>query len=136
MPRKKSITVAEWPPLDPAQTYELIVTDLTKGGDSLHATVRHIEGEQLGRVHQVELPLPPRPALEHPTTGFLHATLGTDPRPGVNIPWEEATGTRLRASFIKGDAETWLPIQFLPTRQPAAVRGEARLNKEQSHVDS
>ena len=76
-PRKRYITVEEWPPLRKSELYKGVVKSIASNrkGKKLDVTIENLDPTQLGRIHQLTLPLPIHPGS---TTSLFLSACGTD----------------------------------------------------------
>lgn len=73
-PRKKSvITVKGWPNLRKSKLYKGIIRKAENKTQHVDIEVENLDPTQLGRIHEMHLPLPVRPSKYHRTCAFLMA---------------------------------------------------------------
>lgn len=69
------LTVQDWPDPKKGKLYKCIIkkVDTDKKSQCIHVAVENLNRIQLGRVHEISLPLPIRPSEYHKTCSFLFA---------------------------------------------------------------
>jgi len=73
-PRKNNvITVKGWPDPKKGKLYKGVVTAAINKAKFVRVTIEDLDPSQLGRIHNIELPLPIRPSRYHKTCAFLVA---------------------------------------------------------------
>jgi hypothetical protein len=123
-PRKKHlVTTNSWPLLRAGRVYDIRIKgampDRTAG--VLRVTIENLDPEQLGRPHEVRLPLPVRPGNR--TCAFLGACGINATAVGTVVDLDRLAGAvvgmRVRPSPVDGSEE----FDFEPiSRGPAAMR--------------
>ena len=71
----KILVVQDWPNLKIGKMYKGIVKkiDINKQAKCINVTIENLDQTQLGRIHEINLPLPIRPSVNHKTCSFLLA---------------------------------------------------------------
>lgn len=73
-PRKKNIlTVKGWRNPRKGKLYKGIIKKVVNETQFIHVIIENLEPTQLGRIHEIDLPLPIRPSKYHRTCSFLMA---------------------------------------------------------------
>lgn len=101
-PRNNNIlTVQDWSNPKRGKLYRGIVkkTDPDKKAQCIHVAIENLDRTQLGRVHEINLPLPIRPSIYHKTCSFLSAC-GIDASvDGVKICLDDTINTIIGIRF-------------------------------------
>ena len=99
-PRKNNvITVKGWPHPKKGKLYKGVVRKAVKKVEYVHVTIENLDPTQLGRIHEMDLPLPVRPSRYHRTCSFLLAC-GIDATiDGVSIDLNEIAGVTIGMRF-------------------------------------
>jgi hypothetical protein len=73
-PRKKKVlTVRGWPNPRKGKLYKGIIKKAFDKTQYIHLIIENLDPTQLGRIHEIDLPLPIRPSKYHRTCSFLIA---------------------------------------------------------------
>ncbi len=73
-PRKNNVlTVEGWPDPKKGKLYRGIIKKAVNKARSVHVTIENLDPTQLGRIHEMSLPLPIRPSRCHRTCSFFIA---------------------------------------------------------------
>jgi hypothetical protein len=96
MPRRMEIVFEDYDPFGSC-FWKVRIAELRKlGRVALAVVLEHLDGEQCGRVHTIELPLPPRPGN---LTGQFFAALGFTTTVGSAVALADASGRCLMVRF-------------------------------------
>lgn len=124
-PRNKSvITVKGWPDPKKGKLYKGVVRTAINKTKFVRVTIENLDPSQLGRIHNIDLPLPIRPSRYHETCAFLMAC-GIDATiNGVSIDLNEVVGTTVGMRFGTASQDGSEQIDFerigdSPKAQPA-----------------
>lgn len=101
-PRNKNIhTVQDWPDPKMGKLYKGIVkkVDTDKKDRCIRVAVENLDLTQLGRVHEISLPLPIRPSVYHKTCSFLLACGINASTHGTKIDLNELIGSIIGIRF-------------------------------------
>jgi hypothetical protein len=101
-PRNRNIlTVEDWPHLQIGKLYKGVVkkVDADKKAQCLQVSIENLNRIQLGRIHQISLPLPIRPSIYHQTCSFLLACGIDATSHGKNININDAIGAVIGIRF-------------------------------------
>ena len=124
-PRKNNIlTVEAWPNPRKGKLYKGIVkkADVDKKAKCLHVTIENLDPTQLGRIHEMDLPLPVRPSRNHKTCAFLMAC-GIDATvDGVSIDLNEIAGVTIGMRFGAVAEDRSQRIDFERIEDPSRVQ--------------
>ena len=98
MPRKETLTVADFPPIRPGRRYPVLVFHIERKGHpfGLAVRLRHLDPDQDGREEVVELTLPVRPSGR---TASFFAACGEQIAAGRKIAIAEAIGKVIYVTF-------------------------------------
>ena len=99
-PRREYITIKDWPTLK-SHFYHVQVAHVTANGKAgiLKVTLSNLNPKQLGRIHELELPLPVHPGSR--TCQFLAACGIEANEPGTKIYLDSIVHSHLRVKFSK-----------------------------------
>jgi len=131
MPRyKKNIVTTEpWPALKEGRLYKARIKtaapDTDKAAGALRATLENLDPTQLGRIHELELPLPLRPGNR--ACAFL-AACGIDATAmGTTVDLDRLAGVIVGMRFRGLDANGAEEFDFgpVPVAASAAARGSS-----------
>ena len=118
MPRTWELEVQPWPELVEGRRYRMEVTSISKSATApvaLLVAVRHMDGPQESRRHEISLPLPLFP--ENLSTVFFRA-LGFETGVGSKLNPQDAVGRQLLVTFgplTEGGAQG--PVAFHPIEE-------------------
>ncbi len=99
-PRKNSIlTVKGWPKLKKGKLYKGIVREANKNTQNIHVLIENLDPTQLGRTHEMSLPLPIRPSKYHKTCSFLMACGIDASKDGANVNINDTIGANIGMRF-------------------------------------
>ncbi|MFC1634816.1 hypothetical protein ACFL5Z_08235 [Planctomycetota bacterium] len=123
-PRKNNvITVKGWPDPKKGKLYKGVVRKaVKKKTENVHVTIENLDPTQLGRIHEIDLPLPPRPSQYHRTCSFLMAC-GIDATiDGVSIDLNEIAGITVGMRFGAVAQDGPQQIDFERIENPSTVQ--------------
>ena len=79
-PRKKNVLIVKgWPKPKKGKLYKGTIREVDTNTTRAHLVIENLDRTQLGRTHEIDLPLPIRPSRYHRTCSFLMAC-GVDAR--------------------------------------------------------
>ena len=117
MPKRKRLRVEAWSALLLGRMYLVYVRNIevSRKTEVVRVTLEHLDREQEGRVHEVELPLPVRPAGR--TSSFFQAC-GVEVALNAEFFPEDAVGKIVAVEFgpLHG-YDQWQPVRFGPPDQ-------------------
>ena len=99
-PRKKNILIVKaWPHLKKDKLYKGIIRKAENETQYVDIEIENLDPTQLGRIHEINLPLPVRPSKYHRTCAFLMAC-GIDATiHGASIDLDETVGVTVEMRF-------------------------------------
>jgi len=99
-PRKNNVLIVkDWSNLKNDKLYKGIIRKAVNKVTFLDVTIENLHPTQLGRIHEMSLPLPIRPSRYHRTCAFLIAC-GIDASiDGMRIDLDEVAGTTVNMRF-------------------------------------
>ena len=112
-PQKRYLTVEEYPPVKEGEVYRVRVKNIAidKKNKTLNVIVENLDPTQLGRRHQLSLPLPIRPGN---TTSLFLTACGTDAsHVGNKVCLDDVVGVVVGISFERtAGPEDCAPVGF------------------------
>ena len=126
MPRRQMLKVVSHPAYVAGCLYRLRIREIRidRRRGVLGVTLEHLGEDQEGRVQQVMLPLPVRPAGR--AAAFFRAC-GMEVSIDANIVPEDALGKVIAAQFEPLDGpDDWRPDSFFPVDKEAGNEPESR----------
>jgi len=112
-PRKKNIlTVKGWRNPRKGKLYKGIIKKVVNETQYIHVIIKNLDPTQLGRIHDIDLPLPIRPSKYHRTCSFLMAC-GIDANiDGVKIDLNHIIDTTIGMRFRTAGQDGAQQIDF------------------------
>ena len=112
-PRKKNIlSVKGWRNLRKGKLYKGIIKEAVNKTQYIHVIIENLDPTQLGRIHEIDLPLPIRPSKYHRTCSFLMAR-GIDANiDGVKIDLNHIIDTTIGMRFRTAGQDGAQQIDF------------------------
>ena len=112
-PRKNSILIVKgWPKLKKGKLYKGIVREANKNTSNIHVLIENLDSTQLGRTHEMGLPLPIRPSKYHKTCSFLIACGIDASNDGANVDINDVIGVTIGMRFGKVMQDGSKQIEF------------------------
>lgn len=137
-PRKHNmITVEAWSKMRTGRLYKGMIkkAHIEKASNCLHVTIENLDPAQLGRIHEMDLPLPVRPGNR--TSLFLVACGIDAATAGTTICLDQVTdvivGMRCRSPDASGSED--FDFEQIPDA-PANAEALAKGSREQTKCDS
>jgi hypothetical protein len=125
-PRKNNIiTVKAWPNPKKRKLYKGLVREAVKSPGKAHVVIENLDPTQLGRIHEIDLPLPPRPSQYHKTCSFLMACGMDASSDGVSIDLNEIVGITVGMRFGDFAQDGSEQIDFERTEDTSQVQTNA-----------
>ena len=120
--RPFELTVEDHPPLDPKRWYLIVILNISRAAGKapeIRVALAHLDAEQAGRAHDIQLALPLRPGN---LAAELFRCLGFSVDVNQIIHPREAVGRRLLARFaLSPKTNSFQVVEFKPiTEEPHA----------------
>ncbi len=139
-PRKNNvITIEAWPKLGTSQLYSTKVkgAHIAKKSNLLHVTLENLDPCQLGRMHEIDLPLPAR--LGNKTCVFFQACGLEADTTGKRICLDQVAGVAIGLRFrgvTKDDSEEF-EFEKLPLApDPSTTKPQSQASPKSSSEDT
>ncbi|MHC4538771.1 MAG: hypothetical protein ACYS74_03195 [Planctomycetota bacterium] len=140
-PRKKNVHIVKnWPKPKKGKLYKGIIRKVDTNTTRAHLVIENIDPTQLGRTHEIDLPLPIRPNRYHKTCYFL-MTCGIDATSnGISVDFDQiigiTVGMRFGAVAQDGSQQVdFVRIKDSPDTQPDAMFEESGEEDNQSQSE-
>ena len=126
-PRKNNVlTVINWLDTKEGKLYKGIVKKAVNKTKYIHVSIENLHPTQMGRVHEMHLPLPIRPSKYHKTCSFLLAC-GIDATiDGVEICLDDIAGTSIGMKFGKVLSDGSQEVDFERIEDSSNTRAKPR----------
>ena len=98
-PRGNMLTVKGWSNPKKGKLYKGLVKRTDNKTTYLHINVENLDPTQLGRIHDIKLPLPVRPSIYHKTCSFLLACGINASTHGTKINLDDTIGSIIGIRF-------------------------------------
>jgi hypothetical protein len=99
-PRKNNVLVVKgWSNPKRGKLYKGIVREAKKNTQNIHVLIENLDPAQLGRTHEINLPLPIRPSKYHKTCSFLMACGIDASNDGANVDINNVIGVTIGMRF-------------------------------------
>ena len=129
-PKKKSvITVKGWPSLKKGKLYKGIVRKAENKTEYVYIEIENLDSTQLGRIHEMDLPLPVRPSRYHKTCSFLIACGIDATTDGISIDLNETVGVTVGMRFSASARDGIQKVDFERIENPSEAEPTTPLEK-------
>jgi len=99
-PRKKNLLIVKgWAKPKKGKLYKGIIREVEIKAKHVHVVIENLDPTQLGRVHEIDLPLPIRPSRYHRTCSFLMACGIDATSDGVSVDLSQIAGVTVGMRF-------------------------------------
>ncbi|MFC1636833.1 hypothetical protein ACFL5Z_18570 [Planctomycetota bacterium] len=148
-PRNRNIlTVEDWPDPKMGKLYKCLVkkVDTDKKAKCICVAVENLDRTQLGRIHDISLPLPIRPSVCHKTCSFLLACGIDASTHGKEININDTIGSIIGIRFGTKEQDGSQQIEFEkfedsttpnpPERESADLANQQQINQNGAILDA
>ncbi len=99
-PKKNNVLIVKgWPNPKKGKLYKGIIRIVENNTQYIHVIIENLDPAQLGRTHEIDLPLPIRPSKYHKTCSFLMACRIDANIDGANVDINDTVGVTIGMRF-------------------------------------
>ncbi len=129
-PRKNNVlTVEGWPNPKKGKLYKGIIKKADKKAKCADVTIENLDPTQLGRIHEISLPLPIRPSRYHRTCSFFIACGIDTTIDGTKISLDDIVDTTIGMRFGAFAEDGSQQIDFERIDEPAGMNVDSAANE-------